>query len=170
MCSSDLDRGLILFVAGDQARGIAALREIERSEPQFLSPPRYLASAFLTQGDYRDFLTESERAAAISKDVQEQTVVKAASRGWSTGGAHQMLQEMERAQQTVFQNGHSSGFDLAYTCNLLGEKADAIHFLQAAYSARDPRLFSISRDRFEADLKGDPSFEQLKLQLQAYEH
>jgi tetratricopeptide (TPR) repeat protein len=164
------DRGLILFWAGDQAGGIAALKEIEKNEPQFLSPPRYLAAAFLIQGDYPNFLTETERAASLSKDPQEQAIAKAARTGWSAGGEHRMLQEMENAQQTAFDNGHSSGFELAYTCLLLGQKANAIHFLQAAFSAHDPRVFSISRDRFQTDLKGDPGFEQLKLQLQAIEH
>jgi tetratricopeptide (TPR) repeat protein len=164
------DRGLILFTSGDQSRGITALREIEQSEPQFLSPPRYLASAFLIQEDFPNFITESERAAAISRDPQDQAIAKAARTGWNAGGKRAMLQAIKRAQQTWFDQGHTSGFDLAYTCLLLGEKADAIHFLQAAYTARDPRLFSVRRSRFEADLKGDPQFEQLKVQLQAYEH
>jgi tetratricopeptide (TPR) repeat protein len=164
------DRGLILFWAGDQAGGIASLREIEKSEPQFLSPPRYLAALFFMQGDYANFLTESERTAALSKDPQEQAVARAARTGWSAGGEHRMLLEMQKAQQISFDNGHSSGFELAYTCLLLGQKASAIHFLQAAFSAHDARLFSIPRDRFQADLKGDPRFEHLKLQLQAFEH
>jgi tetratricopeptide (TPR) repeat protein len=164
------DRGLILFTSGDQSAGITALREIEQSEPQFLSPPRYLASAFLIQGDYPNFLAESERAAAISGDPQEQSVARAARSGWNSGGEHHMLTNMRRAQKTWFDKGGSSGFELAYTCLLLGQKADSIHFLQAAYSARDPRLFSIRRERFQAELKGIPQFEQLKVQLQAYEH
>ena len=163
------DRGLILFISGDQSGGITALREIEQSEPQFLSPPRYLASAFLTQGDYSNFLIEAERAAAISRDPQELAVAKAARMGWTAGGKRPMLEAMKRIQQASFEQGHSSGFDLAYTCLLLGEKADAIHFLQAAYSARDPKLFLISRNRFQEELKGDPQFEQLKVQLQAFE-
>jgi tetratricopeptide (TPR) repeat protein len=163
------DRGLILFISGDQSGGITALREIEQSEPQFLSPPRYLASAFLTQGDYSNFLIEAERAAAISRDPQELAVAKAARMGWTAGGKRPMLEAMKRIQQASFEQGHSSGFDLAYTCLLLGEKADAIHFLQAAYSARDPKLFLISRNRFQDELKGDPQFEQLKVQLQAFE-
>jgi tetratricopeptide (TPR) repeat protein len=163
------DRGLILYSAGDQAGGIAALKEIEKSEPQFLSPPRYLATAFLSQGDYPDFLRELSRVAAISKDSQDQAIVKAARNGWSTGGKQRMLLEMQKAQQVSFEGGHSTGYELAYTCLLLGQKANAIHFLQAAFRAHDPRLFAISRDRFQADLKGDPGFEQLKLQIQNYE-
>jgi tetratricopeptide (TPR) repeat protein len=163
------DRGLILFISGDRSGGITALREIEQSEPQFLSPPRYLASAFLIQGDYSNFLIEAERAAAISRDPQELAVAKAARTSWTAGGKRPMLEAMKRIQQASFEQGHSSGFDLAYTCLLLGEKANAIHFLQAAYSARDPKLFLISRNRFQEELKGDPQFEQLKVQLQAFE-
>ena len=164
------DRGLILFTSGDQSGGITALREIEQSEPQFLSPPRYLAAAFLIQEDYPNFITEMERAAAISKDPQAMAIAKAARTAWTAGGKRPMLEAMKRVQQTWFDQGHTSGYDLAYTCLLLGEKAEAIHYLQAALSARDTRLFLISRNRFQTDLKDDPQFEQLKLQLQAYEH
>jgi tetratricopeptide (TPR) repeat protein len=164
------DRGLILFTSGDQSSGITALREIEQSEPQFLSPPRYLASAFLIQQDFPNFIAELERAAAISHDPQELAIAKAARTGWTAGGKRRMLEEIKRAQQPSFELGHASGYDLAYTSLLLGDKADAIRYLQAAYSARDPKLFLISRNRFEVELKGDPHFEQLKLQLQAYEH
>ena len=164
------DRGLILFFSGDRSGGIAALREIEQSEPRFLSPPRYLAVACLIQQDYPNFITELERAASISGDPQEQAIAKAARTGWSAGGKRPMLQAIKRAQQASFDQRHTSGFDLAYTSLLLGEKADAIRYLQVAYSARDPKLFLITRNLFEAELQGDPQFEQLKLQLQAYEH
>ena len=163
------DRGLILFTSGDQSAGITALREIEQSEPLFLSPPRYLASAFFIQEDFPNFLTESERAAAISRNPQEIAIARAARAGWNAGGKYSMLQAMKNVQETSFQQGHTSGYDLAYTSLLLGEKADAIRYLHAAYAARDPKLFLITRNRFEADLKDDPEFQQLKAQLQTYE-
>jgi tetratricopeptide (TPR) repeat protein len=163
------DRGLILFTSGDQSGGITALREIEQSEPQFLSPPRYLATAFFVQQDFPNFIAEAERAAAISKGPQELAIAEAARNGWATGGKLQMLKNMQQAEQTSFEQGHSSGFDLACASMLLGEKTDAIHYLQAAYAAHDPRLFSIRSGRFQAELKGNPDFEQLKTQLQAYE-
>ena len=164
------DRGLILFTSGDASGGITALREIEQSEPQFLSPPRYLASVFLIQQDFPNFIVELERAAAISHDPQELAIAKAARSGWTAGGKRPMLEAIKRAQQPPFEQGHTSGYDLAYTSLLLGQKTDAMRYLQAAYSARDPKLFLISRNLFEAELQGDPQFKQLKLQLLAYEH
>ena len=164
------DRGLILFHAGDPSHAIAALREVEQTEPQFLSPPRYLARLYLQQKDYPGFLGQMERAASISKDADERAIATAARRGWSAGGKHKMLEEMERAQQATFESGKSSGFDLAYTCLLLGQKKSATRYLQAAYLVHDPNVLSVARGRFEADLKGDPSFEQLKANLQTYGH
>ena len=163
------DRGLILFLSGDRSGGIAALREIEQSEPLFLSPPRYLALACLIQQDYPNFITELERAASISGDPQEQAIAKAARTGWNAGGKRPMLQAMKRVQQASFDQRHTSGFDLAYTSLLLGEKADAIRYLHAAYAARDPKLFLITRNRFEADLKGRSRIPTAQAQLQTYE-
>lgn len=164
------DGDLILFEAGDRDHAIAALKEIEHTEPQFLSPARYLARLYLRQKDYPNFLDQMERAASISKDTEEYTIATAARHGWSAGGKDKMLDEMEHAQQTAFENGKSSGFDLAYTCLLLGQKRNAEQYLQAAYLAHDPNVLTVTRSRFEADLKGDPSFEQIKASLQSYRY
>jgi tetratricopeptide (TPR) repeat protein len=162
------DRALILYWSGNHDGAIAALTELEEAEPGFLSPPRYLASLLFSQKDYPGFLAQSERAARISKDPQEIAIAEAAQRGWSAGGEHPMLEEIERTQQTSFERGQSSGFQLASTCLLLGRKKDAIRYLQAAYAAHDPLVFTVTRNQFGTELKGDPAFEELKAQLQAH--
>jgi tetratricopeptide (TPR) repeat protein len=162
------DRALIAYAAGDRKNSIDALKEIEHAEPDFLSPPRYLASMLFQQKDYPGFISQTRRAALISNDAQEEAVAEAAGRGWKKEGERGMLEEMERTQQKFFEDGKSSGFALAYTCTFLHRKKDAVRYLQAAFAARDLYMLTIVRDPIEPALNGEPDFEQLKKQMQAY--
>jgi tetratricopeptide (TPR) repeat protein len=157
------DQALIGFWAGDDpALSISRLRRIERADPDFLPPPRYLALIFFAQKDFHASITESERAARISKDVQETAVARAAELGWSSGGEHGMLEAMRAEQQGFFESGQSSGFDLARTSALLGRRQEAVRCLEAAFTTRDFMLMTIFSGDLNAQLHGDPEFERLK--------
>ncbi|MGH8397329.1 MAG: tetratricopeptide repeat protein [Gammaproteobacteria bacterium] len=162
------DQALIGFWSGDRAQSIATLVEIQRAEPGFISAPRYLAVIFWEERDFKAFVTESEVAASISKDPRETAIAEAAKRGLSNSGERGMLEEMRRAQQSIFDKGESSGFALASTCALLGKKKEVISYLKAAFAARDFSMLIVIgsgvTDDFET-LKGDPEFEQLRAQV-----
>ena len=162
------DRALIFYFAGERGAGIAALKEMEQTEPGFLSPPRYLSIIYLDQGDYPDFLEQQKRAAGLSKSLQEIATADAAKEGWQRGGERGMLEALANAQQQVFDKGQSSGYQLAHTCMLLGRKKDAVHYLQAAFAAHDGNVFGVPQGRFAESLKSDPDFEKLKLRILSY--
>ena len=52
------DKRLILFLAGQTNQAIGLLKQIETTEPAFLSPHAYLAEAELDAKDYKDYLSE----------------------------------------------------------------------------------------------------------------
>ncbi len=162
------DRALIIYNTGNRAEGIATLKEMEQTEPGFLSPPRYLAAVYFERGDYPDFIEQTKRASLLSRDTDEIAVADAAKRGWQSGGEHGLLEALLPVQQRMFDKGQSCGPRLAYIYLLLGRKKDAVHYLQAAFQAHDSGLFSLPHSRFATELKGDPEFEQLKLRVQSY--
>ncbi|KAA6459553.1 hypothetical protein DYQ86_15630 [Acidobacteria bacterium AB60] len=145
------DQALIHFFAGEQAWAIGRLRELERTEPEFLSAPRYLAYAAFTQRDYRTFIEQSKRFATLSRDQQLLEVAAAAEVGFGRGGEHGMLEAMRIVQQRYFDAGKSSGFDLAGTCALLGRNEDAVAALKAAIAAHDTRCSKLHPIRPSAD-------------------
>jgi tetratricopeptide (TPR) repeat protein len=163
----EIDKALIRFWAGDRAAAVAKLREIEQSEPDFFSAPRYLAGIAFAEKDYRTYIDQSKRLAAISRDDQLLTLVKAAQRGLSAGGEHGMLEAMRAVQQQVFDSGQSSGFDLARTCALLGRKQEAVTYLKAAIANHDYMVLSLSTDHTFDALNGDPAFADLLRQITA---
>ena len=159
------DRAFILFYAGNRSTAVAELRELEEAEPDFLSPPRYLARVDMALGDYPDFLNQLGRAERISRDPHEAAILQAAKRGWAEGGSERMLEAMLQIQQEA---GHSSGYEAAYTCLLLGHRQEAVRYLQAAYTAHDANVLGLRRSRFDSDLRGVPGYERLRQHIPEY--
>jgi tetratricopeptide (TPR) repeat protein len=161
------DQALIRFWAGDQTAAIQKLREIEQAEPEFFSAPRYLASIAFAQKDYRTFIDQTKRLAAISNDEQMLAVAKAAQRGYAAGGERGLLEAIRVVQQSYFDSGQSSGIELARTCALLGRKQEAVTYLKAAIANHDYMVLNIAVEPTFALLNGDPGFEQILRQITA---
>ena len=159
------DQALIHFLGGEQAAAIASLREIEQTEPDFLSAPRYLAYAAFTQKDYPTFISQSKRFARLSGNKQLLTVANAAELGFSRGGEHRMLEAMRIVQQRYFDSGQSSGFELARTCALLGRSRDAVAALKQALAAHDYAVLETAMDPNFNKLSGDPAFQDVVRQI-----
>ena len=155
------DRGLILYTAGQTQEGIHALRELENSDPDFLSPHKYLADIYLLQGDSRMFLLESKKAATLMHDDQRMALVNAGESGLANGGQRGMLLAILKAEKGLYAQGKESPYELARTCALLDDKPQALEFLQIANAKRDPALLQILSDSAFNHLRPDPSFQSL---------
>ncbi|HEY1484124.1 MAG TPA: hypothetical protein VGF19_15440 [Candidatus Acidoferrum sp.] len=155
------DRGLILYTAGQTQEGIHALRELENSDPDFLSPHKYLADIYLLQGDSRMFVLESKKAATLMHDDQRMALVNAGESGLANGGQHGMLLAMLKVQKSFYSEGKGSPYELARTCALLDDKSQALEFLQIASAKHDPALLQILSDAAFSHIRPDPSFQSL---------
>lgn len=164
------DQALVRYWNGDRAGAIAQLREIERAEPDFISAPRYLAGLAFAQKDDRTFIDQTRTLGAITHDPQYIDLAAAAARGLARGGRRAMLQAMAPVQERYFNQGKSSGYELARTCALLGRKEDAIRYLQATVQDHDYIVFGALSDPNFASLRGNPGFEQIRRQLLAHTH
>jgi tetratricopeptide (TPR) repeat protein len=159
------DRALIHFAAGDKASSIEKLREMEQSEPDFLSVPRYLAGMAFAQKDYRTFIAQSKRLATLSADKQQLDIANAAQRGLARGGERGMLEAMRVVQLRYFENGQSSGFELARTSALLGRTEDTVTALRGAIAAHDYNVLGIAADPDFHPVQSDPAFQDLLRQV-----
>jgi tetratricopeptide (TPR) repeat protein len=155
------DRGLILYTAGQTQEGIHALRELENSDPDFLSPHKYLGDIYLLQGDSRMFLLESKKAATLMHDDQRMALVNAGELGLANGGQRGMLLAILKVEKSFYSQGKESPYELARTCALLDDKSQALEFLQIANSKHDPALLQILSDSAFNHLRPDPSFQSL---------
>jgi tetratricopeptide (TPR) repeat protein len=155
------DKGYILYRAGQSKQGIALLKQIETTEPAFLSPHLYLSNIYFEGKDYPGYLSETRKVAELRHDLEALTIVNAAERGFAAGGARRMWESMLAVQKKFYQQGVLPAYPLAQTYTQLGEKQEALKYLREAYDKRDAAIVFLSMDRSFDSLRDDSSFRDL---------
>ncbi|MGA9966686.1 MAG: tetratricopeptide repeat protein [Terriglobales bacterium] len=155
------DKGFILYLAGQPAQGIALLKQIETTEPAFLSPHLYLAEIYLAGQDNSNYLVESKKVASLRHDPVAVAVVNAAEKGFAAGGVQGMWESMLPVQKKFYLQGKLSAYALAQTYARLGESEEALILLHEAYDKRDAAMLYVDGDRSFDALRDNPSFQDL---------
>jgi len=155
------DKGDILAVMGRRQEAISLLLPLEKAEPEFQSPHRYLMKVYLEMADYPNYLAELNKEAAVTHDSSALIVASAAEKGFAAGGPHAMFQSMRREQQKLYDQGKLSPYVLAQTCALDGNKPDALKYLQAAFDQHDEYVTHIRTDHMFDTLHQDPPLRQI---------
>jgi hypothetical protein len=155
------DEGLVLFAAGRGNEGIALLKELETTEPDFLSPHSYLAVIYLQKRNYQDYLPEAKRSAQLLQDKNRLAIASAAERGLAQSGGPGMFREMLRAQQPLYSNSQVDAYELATSYCLLGDKQHALELLQTSVQRREARVVAMRIDQNFDALHDEPTFREL---------
>jgi DNA-binding winged helix-turn-helix (wHTH) protein/tetratricopeptide (TPR) repeat protein len=155
------DKGRILWSAGRRDEALSLLKQMETAEPGFMSPHRYLRMAYLDSGDYPDYLAEMKQEALLRHDDAALSIAEAAAKGFSSGGTKGMFREQLREQEKYYALGQVSPVVLAETSALLGNKPEAIKYLQAAYAKHDDHVGNITFDPYLETLHNEPGFREL---------
>ena len=134
------DQALIMSLAGMQEQAIAQLKQLEASQPNFLSPHNYLAIIYFDQRDYHNYLAESKTAATLQHDDSRLKIVTAGEKGLAASGYRGMLTSMLAVQKNMYAENNFSAHDLALTYAWLGEKRDALKFLQIGYEKHEGQI------------------------------
>jgi tetratricopeptide (TPR) repeat protein len=159
------DKGLILFYAGNTEQAVALLKQLEASEPDFLSPHNYLAIVYSSQGNWPQYLAESRKAATLLHDEHRLAVVAAGEKGFARGGSRAMLLAILKEQQNLYANGQERAYYLAQTSALLGDKEQALKDLQNSYLKRDTYLTQLRIDPTMSTLHDEPRFREILAQI-----
>ncbi len=76
------DRGQIMFYSGHREEGIEALKQVERSSPEFASPHYYLMRIAFDSRDYPEYLAEGKTVAESKDDAVLKDIFGAAQAGY----------------------------------------------------------------------------------------
>ncbi len=155
------DKGIILYGMGRRQEALVLLRQMEKAEPEFVSPPRYLERIYLDMGDYPDYLVELRKIAVLSHDTAALVVASAAEKGYAAGGAHAMFDNMRNEQQKLYDHGKISPLALARTCALEGNKQDALKYLKIAYDQHEDDLVDVAGNRWFDNLHDEPEMQRI---------
>jgi len=159
------DKGLILFYAGHTDEAKSLLKQLEDTEPSFISPHRYLALIYLVNGKFEEYLVESKKVAVLSRNETDLVIVNAAAKGFHHGGQQGMLTAMLAEQQKAFAKGELPAFRLAETLSLLGQKQQAMAYLRTSFERHETNLSSLTVDPLLTNLHDDPSYQQLAIHV-----
>jgi tetratricopeptide (TPR) repeat protein len=155
------DKGMMLVEAGQTEEGLELLRQVERTDPGFLSPHRYLARAYLTMRQYPDFLLESEKTAELTGDPVLKETTAAAREGYRRSGERGLLHNLYGAQKRFYDQGRLAGEFLAKTCVRLGRKEEALQLLHKDLDRREGQFLNLRSDGVLTTLKDEPAYQQL---------
>ncbi len=147
------DKGLILFHAGQREQAIKLLSQLEKDQPEFAAPHRYLATIWLATGNDADYLRELKLSAVARNDSADLALSVSGGAGLAQGGHLGMLRAILASQQMLFAEGKQSAFRVAATLALMHDAKNALAYI------------ALSTRRHEADniaLKVDPPFDALR--------
>ncbi len=155
------NRGLILFYAGRSEEAIDVLIDLAQSAPKFLAPHYYLATIYLDQQRYEDYLRESLRAAQIEGNDALKVEIEAGIEGYRAGGAKGLFAAMLAVQKSELAAGRETAFNVARTAALLGDNDAAVASLEQSMAGGEPDLLGIRIDRSFKSLRDDARFQKL---------
>ena len=155
------DKAWILFHADRKAEAFALLKQLESTDPGLATTHSYLAEIYFDRRDYANSFVESKQSAQLRHDAAALVVANAAERGFAGGGLKGMRESMLSVQKEMYERALGPAYDLAATCALLGKKAEALRYLQAAYEKREVGLLYLSRNQNFNILRDDPIYKEI---------
>jgi len=159
------DKGDLLFNAGRSDEAAALLKQLEATEPDFISPHRYLKGIYFASGDYPLYLEEWRKEAQLMRDNASLKLVDAADKGFAQGGVRTMLQNTRELEMKLYARGQLSPYNLAQTDALLGNNQEAIRYLKIAYEKHDELAFQVGGDPAFNHLHADPAYQDFAKRL-----
>jgi DNA-binding winged helix-turn-helix (wHTH) protein/tetratricopeptide (TPR) repeat protein len=147
------DKGDILISVGRVDEGISLLKQMESTDPNFISPHRYLKQAYFERGDNADYIAEARQEATLMKDPVGLAIASAAQQGLVRGGSNGMLKNLRAFAVKYLEEDKISPFAVAEICARLGNQDEALHYLQIALERHDQCI---------PGLRGDPVFKALR--------
>ena len=142
-------------------RRLQLLKQLETTEPDFVSPHRYLRFAYLDIGDYPNYIAEWKKEALLTHDAAQSAVVGAAAKGFVQGGERGLFRAELSEQMKFYQQGKLSPYFLAQTNARLGNRGEALKYLTICLQSHDEQTLNLPNDDSFASLHGDAAFEQI---------
>jgi Tfp pilus assembly protein PilF len=156
------DKGFILATSGKIEEARTLLTQLAASQPDFVPPHRYLAQLIYSpEGNYAGYFEEMGTVARLRHDAKAENEIESEQKAYKSGGQRGLYEERLASERESFDRGTGSAFDLATAYAALGQKSDAIKYLQIAYQRHDPQLTTLIANSELQSMHQDPEFREL---------
>ena len=155
------DKGELQWAAGRHDSALQLLKQLASTDPNFVSPHRYLRFAYFETGDYSNYLAELKKEALLTHDSAQLAVAEAAAKGFAQAGERGLFEAQLSEQKKLYEEGKFSPYFVAQTAARLGNTAEALKYLTICLQSHDEHMLNLSVDRGFATLHGDPTFQKL---------
>jgi hypothetical protein len=120
-----------------------------------------LQAIYLIMADYPHYLVESRSRAVLMHDSSTLAIAEAAEKGFTAGGGKGLLEAVRLEEKELYARGQFSPYFLAETCSMLGNKQEALRYLEAIYDQHGEGLAEIETDPAFDNLHDEPAFRRL---------
>jgi eukaryotic-like serine/threonine-protein kinase len=151
--------GSILINAGQPDEALARLQKTLELEPNYWFARQYVASAYIEKGMFAEAVTEAYKA----KELSGASTRPAGFRGYALAKAGRRAEarsELE-ALLRLSKERYVSRYNIAIIYNGLGDRDEALGWLQRGYLEREPRMVFLRVEPKWNNLRGDPRFQDL---------
>jgi TolB-like protein/Flp pilus assembly protein TadD len=145
--------------AGRFEEAVAQFRKAVQMDDRFYPAHREYALALELQGKIPEAISEYEKAAALTDDP---IPLGALGRIYGITGRKDEAQKILAQLQGLRAQRYTAAYSLALVALGLGDKTEALHWLEESYRERDGDSIGVIRvDPLLRSLRGDPRFEAL---------
>ena len=151
--------GVAYVRAGRLAEAVTQFRKTIEMDGSFYPAHREYALALELQGKIPEAILHYEKAAALTDDP---IPLGALGRIYGIAGRRSEAQKILAQLRRLREQRYTAAYSLALAALGLGDKSEALHWLEQGYQERDGDSLTVIRvDTSLASLHGDPRFEAL---------
>jgi tetratricopeptide (TPR) repeat protein len=156
------DKGLLLYEAGRHEEAVSLLIQLESTQPSYSATHEYLGRIYWKNKDYAKALTEWRQWAALRHDKDGLALADAREKGFRSGGIEGLLESQLPLEKEFVDRGSGSAFAVAQTYAALGNKTQALAYLQVAFNRHDEAMLSGTAI---PELQNDPQYLKFRAEV-----
>jgi TolB-like protein/Tfp pilus assembly protein PilF len=154
------NQGTRFYFARRYDEAVNQYRQALELEPDDATVHEELGNAYEQQGLYAEAMAEWQRAIVLSEDEELASILSSANAAEGfTGAVREVARKrLERLNRLISRGGYAPIVYFARACLRLGDKEQALRWLDEAREERNVYPLMINIDPFYDSLRGDPRF------------
>jgi eukaryotic-like serine/threonine-protein kinase len=154
--------GQQLYFARQYDAAVVELQKALDMDPKFVPAQHAIEAAYAQNGMYKEAVAERQKVLTLSGNPD---LAAAIGEDYSKSGYAGVLQSWLGGLQEVSKHGYVSSYNIGQIYARLGDKNQALAWLEKAYNERDSKLTYVKVEPAFDGIRSDPQFQRLLQRL-----